>query len=144
MNAKVSAGGSGCIDAPTRRARGRKPASSGARDAGMVTAEAAVVLPSMVLVLSLCLGAVDEGIRAVRAVDTCRSIVRATSRGDDPDVVGQLARQDLPTGATTTVQTQDGRVVARVMVPGGYLIGHWIRWPSITTTAVALAEEGLP
>jgi hypothetical protein len=114
-----------------------------ARDGGMVTAEAAVVLPSMVLVLALCLGAVDEGIRAVRAVDTCRSIARATSRGDDPDVVAQLARQDLPTGSTSSVQTYDGRIVASVVVPGASLVGRWIRWPSITTTAVALAEDGV-
>ena len=49
---------------------------------GAVTAEFAVVLPGVTLVLALCLGAVATGAAQVRLEDAARVAARAAARGD--------------------------------------------------------------
>ena len=48
---------------------------------GMVTAEFAVVLPAVVLVLALSLGALGLALDQIRCVDAARAGARAASRG---------------------------------------------------------------
>ena len=57
----------------------------------MVTAELAVAIPSVVLVLALCLVAAKAAVDQIRCVDAARVASRAAARGDDPARVRALA-----------------------------------------------------
>lgn len=69
----------------------------------MVTAELAVAIPSVVLVLALCLGAAKAGVDQIRCVDAARVASRAAARGDDLARVRALAAEAAPEGATVQV-----------------------------------------
>ena len=69
----------------------------------MVTAELAVAIPSVVLVLALCLVAVKAAVDQIRCVDAARVASRAAARGDDPARVRALALDSAPTGAHVQV-----------------------------------------
>lgn len=69
----------------------------------MVTAELAVALPSVVLVLALCLVAAKAAVDQIRCIDAARVASRAAARGDDPARVRALAAASAPAGATVDV-----------------------------------------
>lgn len=93
----------------------------------MVTAEFAVVLPAVVLVLALCLGALGLAFDQVRCVDAARAGARAASRGDSNSAVAQVVRRAAPSGALVSVATTGDlvhvSVVSRPRVAGGLLPG---------------------
>lgn len=60
-------------------------------EAGMVTAEIAVALPAVVLVLLLVLSAVSAGVTQLRVTDAARVAARQAAIGSD-DVAGAAAR----------------------------------------------------
>lgn len=93
-------------------ARGRRK-----RERGQVSAELAVAIPSVLLVLALCLTALSLGIDQVRCVDAARVAARAASRGEDPGVVRQLAAARAPRGATVSVGAGPGGVQVEVVAP---------------------------
>ncbi|QHC60641.1 TadE family protein [Rathayibacter sp. VKM Ac-2760] len=68
---------------------------------GSATAELAVVLPAVVVVLALCLGSVAASAQYVRLVDAAADGARSLSRGDDPGrPVGRAdARASVATSA---------------------------------------------
>ena len=85
----------------TRRVRPRDavltdaPRSTGPwrrRDAGMVTAETAVVLPVLLLVLAGAVAAVTVVGAQLRCVDAAREGARAAARGEDVATVRALVR----------------------------------------------------
>ena len=80
----------------------------------MVTAEAAVTIPALVLVLALCLGAVQSAVDRVRCVDGVRAGARAAARGDLPSAVHAAIAARSPAGARIGVQI--GASSARVTV----------------------------
>jgi len=80
----------------------------------MATAELAVAVPALVLVLALCLAAVDLGIAQVRCVDAARTGARLLSRGEAPGPVLAEVRTAAPRGASVDVTTTDGRVTVTV------------------------------
>lgn len=85
----------------------------------MVTAELAVALTALVLVLTVSLNAVVAGIDLIRCTDAARLAARATARGDDPTAVRALVARAAPDGATLTVSgDQQVRVVVRAPVRG--------------------------
>jgi hypothetical protein len=90
----------------------------------MVTAELAVALPSLVLVLALALAAIDLGIAQVRCVDAARVGARLLARGEPAGPVLAEVGAAGPTGSRVAVRTADGRVtvtvrgsVPRLLVP---------------------------
>ncbi|MFC5930960.1 hypothetical protein D6T64_12260 [Cryobacterium melibiosiphilum] len=97
-----------------QRAGGR----DGTHEAGAVTAELAAVLPAVVLVLGLCLGAVQVVGQQVRLTDAAADSARALARGETQDQAAQIARQLV---ATATLDTEaDGQFVcARLSAPSG-------------------------
>lgn len=119
-------------------------------DAGMVTAEAAVVLPVLVLVLALCLGGIATGIAQMRCVDAARAGARALARGDSTAQAVELARAAAPAGASIDVDRQPnpsaGTVVVqvhgRVSLLGGWG-GHLLSLP-VGATATAPLESAVP
>ena len=66
----------------------------------MVTAELALTLPAVVLVLVICLSALSWGVDRVRCVDAARVAVREIARGEDPGRALDDARALAPEGAS--------------------------------------------
>ncbi|HKJ12373.1 MAG TPA: TadE family type IV pilus minor pilin [Ornithinimicrobium sp.] len=69
----------------------------------MVTAELAVAIPGVLVVLALCLGALALAVDQIRCVDAARAAARAASRGQDEAQVQQLVRSLVPAGSTVSV-----------------------------------------
>lgn len=111
---------------------------------GMVTAEFAVVLPAVVLVLALSLGALGLAWDQIRCVDAARAGARAASRGDSTDVVILLASRAAPSDAVVSVGTSGDlvrvSVVSRPRVAAS-LLPSWLR---ASSTASAVRESSDP
>jgi Flp pilus assembly protein TadG len=94
-----------------------------AGQAGFVTAETAVVLPVLVLLVGVLVWGVLAGAAQVRCVDAAREAARAAARGDPPGQVLAVARRIAPRDAVVRVSETGGTVVVRVSavsrVPGG-------------------------
>lgn len=89
------------------------------RDRGSVTAELAIALPAVVLVLALCLGALQFAALQVRLQDAAAGAARSSARGEAPTTVVAGARIAV---------TREGDlvcVVASARAPGavGALLG---------------------
>ncbi|MFK0025251.1 TadE family type IV pilus minor pilin [Streptomyces sp. NPDC090798] len=108
------------------------------RDRGFVTAEAAVVLPSLVLVGMALVWALLAASAQIQCVDAARAGARAAARQDSPDTVVATTRRAAPRGARVTV-TREGdlvRVTVRASAPGPDGLSL-----ELSDEAVALAEE---
>ena len=68
------------------RARRRRPDGPGcpARERGMATAELAVAMPAVAMVLLLVLSGVSAGVTQLRVTDAARVAARAAAIGEDP------------------------------------------------------------
>ena len=113
----------------------------GRRDGGMVTAELAVAIPAVVLVLVACLAGVHAAVDQIRCVDAARLASRAAARGDAPQRVEELARRGAPDGAVVSVTRHGGDaiVIVRARVGGwGGVVPSW----SVSATAQTPIEEG--
>jgi hypothetical protein len=91
---------------------------------GSVTAETAVALPALVVVLALAMWAVGAVTAQLRCVDAARLGARAVARGESAQVSRAAALEAAPRGATVTVRRQGDLVVvqvrARARLPGGW------------------------
>ncbi|GAA4877981.1 TadE family type IV pilus minor pilin [Serinicoccus chungangensis] len=70
----------------------------------MVSAELALTIPSVLLVLAICLTALSLGVDQVRCEDAARVAARAASRGEVTGTVRQAALRLAPQGATVRVE----------------------------------------
>ncbi|MFI1360838.1 TadE family type IV pilus minor pilin [Streptomyces sp. NPDC020898] len=108
------------------------------RDGGFVTAEAAVVLPALVLFSMALVWALLVAAAQIQCVDAARAGARAAARQDPPDAVAEVARSAAPSGAEVTVSREGDLVrVAVVARPPG--LGDLT--VDVEHEAVALAEE---
>jgi len=111
---------------------------------GMVTAEFAVVLPAVVLVLALSLGALGLALDQIRCVDAARAGARAASRGDSPEAVVLVASRAAPSDAVVSVDTSADfvrvSVVSRPRVAASLLPA----WLHASSSASALRESPEP
>jgi Flp pilus assembly protein TadG len=110
---------------------------------GSATAELAVALPALVLVLGVALAAVVLGLDQVRCVDAARVAARSVARGDDLATARTRAGAAAPPGAQVVIETSAGTV--RVSVTGGLpeRLAGWTGLPTPGAVAVA-ALEGEP
>nr|QIY72525.1 hypothetical protein HEP84_28675 [Streptomyces sp. RLB1-33] len=118
--------------------RSRSRSRSRDRDRGFVTAEAAVVLPSLVLVGMALVWALLAASAQIQCVDAARAGARAAARQDPPDTVVATTRRAAPRGARVTV-TREGdlvRVTVKASAPGPDGLSL-----ELSDEAVALAEE---
>ncbi len=101
----------------------------------MVTAELAVCLPILVLLLSVALGAVSVGAARIRVVDAAREAARLVARGADPGTVaGVRLSISRSSGEVTVVASSTARLIGDALVP-----------VQVTATAVAAIEpSGVP
>ncbi len=98
------------------------------RDEGMVTAELAVAIPIVVLVLAFCAAGIAAGIDQVRCIDAARAAARSAARGDTAAESRQLALRAAPAGAAVEVDrgSTEVRVVVTARAGGiGGLIPGW-------------------
>lgn len=112
-------------------------------DRGSVTAETAVVLPGLLLVLVVSLWGVRAAAAQVACVDAARAGARAAARGEPLDAVRAAASSTGPTGARVEVR-RDGSfvrvtVVAEVRAAGGVFGG--VPALAVDGRATALRED---
>ncbi len=87
-------------------------------DRGSVTAEAAMVLPVLLIVLAMALWVLAAVSAQLRCTDAAGVGARAAARGDAPAAVVAAARTVAPAGASVQVQPEQRvvQVVVRVEV----------------------------
>lgn len=111
-------------------------------DAGMVTAELAVALPVVVLVLVACLSGLVAAIDQVRCVDAARLGGRAAARGDPIEQVRASATRAAPPGAVVDVARHGRDAVVTVRVRSGGWGGVVPTWELGATARTPLEEAG--
>jgi hypothetical protein len=114
--------------------------SSRSSIAGMVTAEAALVLPLIGLVsIALC-WLLTIGIADVRLVDGARDAARALARGDDRSAAVDAARRSAGSDSVVTIHLNGGLVTVvvtrRIDAPGWLLVPM----PGTTVRATSTVE----
>ena len=109
------------------------------RDGGMATAELAVVLPTLVLVIAAGLTMVSVVLAQVRCVDAAREAARAAARGELPGVVRSVAARAAPAGASVEVGSAGEEVRVTVSARAGR-IGGLLPTFRVTASALALRE----
>lgn len=110
----------------------------------MATAELAVVLPTLLLVLGLCLGALDLGLDTVRSLGAAGAAARSLARGDAPAVALAAAHRSAPAGATVSVTTSGDDVRVVVRCPRGWLARALQLQVVPSGSAVAAREDSGP
>lgn len=90
---------------------------AGSAEEGAATAELAVALPALVLVLAVALAAVDLGVAGVRCVDAARAAARQLARGEPAATAVDEALRVAPPGSRVTTSISGGRVVVEVTGP---------------------------
>ena|SRR5580765_2127312 len=109
------------------------------RDRGSVTAEMAVCLPVLVLLLAVAVSAVTVAGARVRAQDAAREAARALARGDTAAARRLVA--DAAPGARLSVARAGDNVTATVRVHES-LLADWLPSVIVTGRATAAMEPG--
>ncbi|MFE4022375.1 TadE family type IV pilus minor pilin [Streptomyces sp. NPDC059101] len=114
------------------------PGGRAPRDAGFVTAEAAVVLPVLVAVAAALVWGLLAACARIACVDAARAAARAAARQEPPVQVLVAARGAAPRGARIELSREGDLVRVRVeaALPGAGRLPLRVRGE-----AVALAEE---
>ncbi|MFI1971563.1 hypothetical protein BLA24_16795 [Streptomyces cinnamoneus] len=107
-------------------------------DDGYVTAETAVVLPTLTLLALALVWALMAAAAQIQCVDAARAGARAAARSDPPATAVAAARAAAPRGARVGLAREGDlvrvRVESRAAGPGPLAV-------SLRGEAVALAEE---
>lgn len=107
----------------------------------MASAELALAMPVLVVVLALALAGIELGMQQVRCIDAARSAVRLMARGESPPRVLAAAALAAPSGAAVSTGKSGGNVSVTVSaLPPPLLRMLGITAP-MSATAVAVAEE---
>ncbi|HEY0870006.1 MAG TPA: TadE family type IV pilus minor pilin [Acidothermaceae bacterium] len=128
-----------------RRCRGQTWADGGDVTAdGYVTAETAMVLPVLALLLAVGLWAVAVAGAQVRCVDAARDAARAAARGESDAIATAVGRAAAPGDAQIELSHRGGVVVVTVTARVGGGLGPLaaIPAPMVTATATAQSEDG--
>jgi Flp pilus assembly protein TadG len=120
---------------------------------GAVTAEFAVALPAVLLLLALLLAGSAAGLTQLRLEEAARAGARALARGEDVAAVDGIVRRLAGESATSAVDsdgewlavTVSGRVAGAVgsLVPWTLTARAWARGEPSDSPAVALMR-GMP
>jgi Flp pilus assembly protein TadG len=105
------------------------------RDRGSTTAELAVGLPALMLLLLFGLGAVNAVLARMQCVDAARDAALASARGGDGASEGQ---RRAPRGASVSVTLDGERATATVRVTV-HPLGRYL--PSVTVDGTAVADR---
>lgn len=106
---------------------------------GMVTAEFAVVLMAVSLVMIMVVFAATVGVSYVKTQDTARQAARMIARGESQSVAVSQARGALP-GASVTVNSSSDTVAVHVVSSVSFPVAK-IRLGGITVSSTAHAPK---
>lgn len=109
----------------------------------MVTAEAAMVIPVLLLVTVALAWLVTLGIAQVRCVDAAREAARLAARGEPPEMVTAAAQRAGPRGTQAFVDSRGDVVTVRVeavVVPDVPLLDQ-LPGIALSADATAAAED---
>jgi len=109
----------------------------------MVTAETAVALPVLLVVLAASIWVLACVAAQLRCVDAARVAARAAARGDAPAAVTAAAHRVAPSPAQVRVSRSGDEVTVRVTAlvrPFGAALRH-LPATRVDATAVAVVEE---
>ena len=105
---------------------------------GVITAEFAVALPAVTVVLALCLGAASTGVAQLKVEESARTAARAAARGDsEAQIRSAVSRIDpaqsvqisvSPDGAVDAGEEHTRQVHVRVSRPAPGVIGSATGW----------------
>jgi Flp pilus assembly protein TadG len=104
-------------------------------DRGSVTAEFAVVLPAVVIVLALGIGGLGAAARVVRLQDAAADAARLAGRGEDAGRAAEAVTRAVD-GATASVEDRGDLVCVVATAPAPVLP---VALPPLTATACALS-----
>jgi hypothetical protein len=110
----------------------------------MVTAETAVVLPALALVLAAAFWLLTAAMAQLECIDAARGGVRAAARDEQPAAVRAAVVDAAPDGARVTVRRTGKRVVVTVrtsVAPLGGWAGRVVAVP-VHASATAAREDG--
>ena len=126
----------------TRRPRWRQSAGCGTCR-GAVTAEFAVALPAVLLLLALLLAGSAAGVTQLRLEEAARAGARALARGEDAAAVDVIVRRLAGSAAASAVASDGGWLSVTVSgrVPGA--VGSLLPW-TLTARAWARSETSGP
>lgn len=119
------------------------PGADGGTCRGAVTAEFAVALPAVLLLLALLLAGSAAGVTQLRLEEAARSGARALARGDDAAAVDVIVRR-LAGNAAASAVASDGEWVSVTVsgrVPGA--VGSLLPW-TLSARAWARGESSGP
>jgi len=112
-------------------------------DRGSATAEIAVALPALVLVLAVCVWALTVVAADLRCAEAARAAARAAARGEEPAGVTAAARRAAPGQADVSTGTDGDLVAVRVswtVRPAVPLLARLLPGMTIAETATARVE----
>ena len=101
----------------------------------MASAELAVAIPALVLVLAVALMGLRLGVDTLRCTDAARVGARVAARGEGVGAVRSAVLRDAPAGSAVSVSYAAGLVRVAVAAPGGSLARWGIPPPSASATA---------
>jgi Flp pilus assembly protein TadG len=110
----------------------------------MVTAEAALVLPVLVIVLAGAVAVLTVLGAQLRVVDAAREGVRAAARGEPPAEVVAAAEEVAPDGATVVPGAADGERVTVTVRAAVRPLGTGLLAVTVESSATARVEPGVP
>ena len=114
-------------------------------DRGSVTAETAVALPSLVVVLLLAVWVLLCVTAQLRCLDAAHVAARAAARGEADAEVRAVAARAAPAGADVRVARADGQVEVRVSAEVQPFAAVLSVLPAIDVSARAVAaDEAVP
>ena len=108
----------------------------------MVTAELALTIPPIVLVLVICLCALAWGVDRVRCVDAARVAVRELARGESQARALDDAERTAPDGADIAVSRDGGDVTVIVTSPAPEPLAFVARETECSSTARMESGDG--
>lgn len=117
----------------------KSPADSSTGSRGAVTAEFAVALPAVLMLLAILLAGSAAGVTQLRLEEAARAGARALARGEDPAVVDGIVRK-LAGASASSLVAADGewqRVTVSDRMAG--FLGNVVPW-NLTAQAEARTE----
>ncbi|MDQ0620325.1 hypothetical protein QFZ33_004349 [Arthrobacter globiformis] len=119
------------------KARGAKTDHGNSR--GAVTAEFAVALPAVLLLLAMLLAGSAAGITQLRLEDAARAGARALARGEDPAAVDGIVRKLAGPSASSAVVPGSEWMSVTVSDRAAGPLGRMVPW-TLTARAEARSE----
>ena len=110
----------------------------------MVTAELAVAIPALLVVLAVALAAVRAGVDEVRCVDAAHVAARLLARGEADVAARAAAGSRAPAGARVSVEVADSSVRVGVGCPRPSLLRALGVPDGAPAVATARLEPGAP